>query len=65
MVAIYVYITLGLFYLTNFVVFFIIHIKKTKSHVELNQTNDGLVSLFDNNDSISEPLLNNQLDRFV
>ena len=65
MVAIYVYITLGLFYLVNCVVLFVIHVRKTKSNVELNQTNDGLVSLFDNNESISEPLLNNQFDRLV
>ena len=65
MVAIYVYITLGLFYLVNCVVFFVIHVRKTKNHNEINQPNDGLVSLFNNSDSISEPLLNNQFDQFV
>ena len=65
MVAIYVYVTLGLFYLINCVVFFVIHIRKTKSQIEMNGPTDGLVSLFNNNDSISEPLLNKQFDQFV
>ena len=54
-----IYITLGIFYLFNLVIFTLIHLKKTGKDVELDSrvTNDGMVSLF-NNDSISEPLLN-------
>ena len=54
------YITVGIFYLFNLVIFSIIHFKKTNKNDEIPQPNkarDGMISLF-NNDSMNEPLLN-------
>lgn len=54
-----IYITLGIFYLFNLVIFMLIHVKKTGKELEFDSRikNDGMVSLF-NNESIGEPLLN-------
>ena len=54
-----IYITLGIFYLFNLVIFMLIHVKKTGKELEFDSKirSDGMVSLF-NNESISEPLLN-------
>jgi hypothetical protein len=54
------YITVGIFYLFNLVIFSIIHIKKTNKNDEIPQINvasNGMISLFNNN-SMNEPLLN-------
>ena len=54
-----IYITIGIFYLFNLLLFVLIHLKKTGKEIEFDSRikNDGMVSLF-SNDSISEPLLN-------
>ena len=65
MIELYIYIILGLYYLVNVVIFFSIHLRKTKKESNFpSESNDGMISLF-NNDSISEPLLTNKLENFV
>lgn len=64
MIGLYVYVTFGLYYLVNVVIFFSIHLRKTKKESSFSsESNDGMISLF-NNESISEPLLTNNLDNF-
>jgi len=65
MIELYIYIILGLYYLVNVVIFFSIYLRKTKKESNFSsESNDGMISLF-NNDSISEPLLTNKLENFV